>query len=293
MVDPACHFSVVIPCFNEVDSILKTVDGLLADLAGEGVFEIIVVDDGSTDGSKEIVNSIVQSYDNVLLVEHSVNRGYGAALKSGIRRASSDLIAITDADGTYPNEKIGELVKLCEKYDMVVGARIGENVTYSKVRAIPKYFLRHWVSWIAGQNVPDINSGLRVFRKDIAESFFGVLSNKFSFTITITLSFLTTYRSVLYVPIGYKPRVGKSKIQPVRDTARFIGLILRTGLYFAPIRALAPIIALMLCLAFGSLGYDVFYAQNLTDKTVLLFFFAFNTGMFALLADMFDKRIGV
>ena len=173
---------------------------------------------------------------------------------------------------------------------MVVGSRTGENVTYSKIRSIPKFFMRKWVSWLANQDVPDINSGLRVFRKDIAERFFGVLSDKFSFTITITLAMLTNYRRVKFVPIDYKSRVGKSKIKPIEDTLRFSSLILRTGVYFAPVRAFMPIFGVLFLSAFVSLGIDVFVFRDLTDTTLLLFLFSLNVAMFTLLADMIDKR---
>ena len=154
---------MVIPCYNEMRSIERTIEEIRGD-ANRSVFRIIVVDDGSTDDTKKILRKIPPA-DDLQIIEHARNRGYGAALKTGIRAASTELIAITDADGTYPNDRLPELVALCAQYDMVVGARIGENVQYSKLRSIPKYFLRRWMSWIARQNIPDINSGMRVFRK--------------------------------------------------------------------------------------------------------------------------------
>ncbi|PCI58761.1 MAG: glycosyl transferase family 2, partial [Kordiimonadales bacterium] len=150
--------------------------------------------------------------------------------------------------------------------------------------------LRHWVSWIARYPVPDINSGFRVFRRDIALKYIGILPDSFSFTTTITLAMLTNYHRVKYEPINYRARVGKSKIKPIRDTLRFIMLILRTGTYFAPLRVFFPLIAIMIMLATASLIYDITVLRNLTDKTVLLYLFSMNTGMFALLADMIDKR---
>lgn len=289
--DCSVDFTVVIPCYNEVDGIEATLGSITRDLHSGSSYEIIVVNDGSDDGTQELLEKCAPNYPNVRIIAHENNRGYGAALKTGIRAAHSELIVITDADGTYPNERINELVDLCKDYDMVVGARTGKNVIYSKLRAFPKFFLKRWVSWLAGQNVPDINSGLRVFRKNIAESFFGVLSDQFSFTITITLSMLTTYRRTLFVPIDYHPRIGKSKIKPIRDTWRFIVLILRTGTYFAPIRAFMPIFSVLFLGASLSFFYDIFVLHNLTDKTVLLFLFSLNIVMFALLADMIDKRI--
>lgn len=283
------HFSVIVPCFNEEDSIRDTVEFLYRKIGQDSAFELIVVDDGSTDGTPQALDAVSFDYPELRIFRHNTNKGYGAALKTGISRASHALIAITDADGTYPNERIPELVTECEDFDMVVGSRTGEDVVYSKIRAIPKAFLRMWASWIAGQEIPDINSGLRVFRKDAVMQFFGILPNTFSFTTTITLAMLTNYRPVKFIAINYRARVGKSKIKPVRDTLRFIILILRTGMYFAPVRVLAPIVFLLVFLTIISLAYDISIG-NLTDKSVILAMFSLNTGMFALLADMIDKR---
>lgn len=285
-------FSIIVPCYNEEEAIAGTIQELHEAVPETETYEIIVVNDGSTDDTKRILDQIAGDYTNLHIVVHAKNRGYGAALKTGIRRAKAEIIVITDADGTYPNERIPELVHACREYDMVVGARTAEGVVHSKLRAIPKIFLRVWASWIAGQNIPDINSGLRVFRKSVVEKFLGILPDSFSFTLTITLALLTNYRPVYYIPITYHHRTGSSKIKPVRDTVRFINLILRTGIYFAPLRVLGPFIIILGLLAMGSLAHDIFILQNLTDKTTMLFLFTFNTGMFALLADMIDKRIG-
>ncbi|MFQ5760665.1 MAG: glycosyltransferase family 2 protein [Acidiferrobacterales bacterium] len=282
--------SLVVPCYNEEDAIEETVRDLTAAFANGGGFEIIVVNDGSTDGSRRILERLGEKYPDVRVLAHERNRGYGAALKTGIRQARAELIAITDADGTYPSDRIPELVATCENYDMVVGARVADDVQYSRVRALPKFFLKKWMSWVAGQNIPDINSGMRVFRKSVVESFIGILPDSFSFTVTITLAMLTNYRPTLFVPISYSERVGNSKIKPVSDTLRFIMLILRTGVYFAPLRAFFPFVCVLGTLALGSFLYDIFALSNLTDKTVLLFLFSMNAGMFALLADMIDKR---
>ncbi|TQV76260.1 glycosyltransferase family 2 protein [Denitrobaculum tricleocarpae] len=284
------EFSIVVPCYNEEGAIEETIDHLTSLISKDRDYEIIVVNDGSTDETGKILTDLTSKHTNLNVLTHQKNRGYGAGLKTGIGRARGDLVVITDADGTYPNERIPELVDLCQDYDMVVGARVGENVTYSKIRKIPKVFLQAWVSWIAGQHVPDINSGLRVFRRDVAQRFFRILPNSFSFTITITLAMLTTYRAVLFEPINYKARIGNSKIKPIRDTLRFCALIMRTGTYFAPMRVLMPFVWVFAALSAASLAFDTFVLQNLSDKTTLLFLATFNTAMFALLADMIDKR---
>lgn len=285
------EYTVVVPCFNEEQAISDIVVDIANQLSDCPTCKLIVVDDGSKDRSLDLLADLAKKIDKLEVVSNEHNLGYGAALKAGIARAKTDLIVITDADGSYPIDQIPTLAQECAEFDMVVGARTGPQVTYSKLRSIPKAFLTLWVSWIARQKVPDINSGMRVFRKQVVERYIPVLPNTFSFTITLTLAMLTNYRPVKFQPINYTARIGKSKIDPVRDTLRFITLILRTGMYFAPVRVLAPIVFALGLATLGSLIYDI-WLRNLTDKTVILAMFTLNTGIFALLADMIDKRSG-
>ncbi|OHE84973.1 MAG: glycosyl transferase family 2 [Lysobacterales bacterium RIFOXYD1_FULL_69_11] len=282
--------SVLVPCFNEENAVDETIHKLDAALSPLGDFEIVAIDDGSVDRTLERLNALATRYSRLRIVEHDRNRGYGAALKTGMRHAASDMIAITDADGTYPVEDLPRLVELSANYDMVVGARTGSDVTYSKIRKIPKYFLHRWVNWIVNLKVPDINSGMRVFRKDMAQKFVRILPNGFSFTITITISSLRNNYRVRYEPINYYQRTGKSKIHPIKDTLRFLQIIGRTGMYFAPLRILAPIVVLLGLATTASLAHDLFVLRDLTEKSLLLLVSTFNVGMFAMLADMIDKR---
>ena len=285
-------YTIIIPCFNEENAILKTFTSIIDTTDEIDNFQIIIVNDGSYDNTKIILEQLEKKHENVLIINHEKNKGYGAALKTGLRRANHKMIVITDADGTYPNERIPELVEYAinENMDMVVGSRTAKGeVEYPLIRKIPKWFLLKYASWMAGQKIPDMNSGLRVFKKEIAEKFISILPNGFSFTTTITLAMLTNYYSVKYIPISYSSRIGKSKIKPIRDTINFIQLILRTGMYFAPLRVFLPI-TFILSVAFGiSFVYDTFQG-NLTDKTLIFLMFTLNSGMFALLADMIDKR---
>jgi len=283
-------FSIVIPCYNEVGAIEDTLREIESSVFWPDPYEVIVVNDGSRDGSTEVLERLAEELPKLRVLHHARNRGYGAALKSGIAVAYAPIIVITDADGTYPNHRIPEFVEGCANFEMVIGSRTADDVEYSKIRSIPKFFLKRWVSWLAGQPVPDMNSGLRAFRRSTIEHFIGIMPDGFSFTTTSTLAFLTNFRPVQFLPIGYKTRIGKSKIKPIRDTLRFSMLILRTGMYFAPLRLLSPVIALFALLSLGSLAYDVFWVANLSDKTTLLFMLTFNTALFALLADMIDKR---
>ena len=288
--------SIIIPCYNEKNAIRDTIDCIQAVIRKSEIndVEIIAVNDGSSDGSEHVLNSLAEDdqTNNLLVVHHKRNQGYGAALKTGIRRSQSDYICITDADGTYPNERIPELINqiTSKDLDMVVGARIGPNVDYSKIRSIPKMILVPWVSFLCGTDVPDMNSGLRIFRRDRSLDFLKLLPDGFSFTTTITICLLRNRYAVEFTPISYSKRIGKSHIKPIRDTLRFTQLILRTGMYFAPMRLLSPLIATLAALFTISGIYDLTILNNLTDKTVLLGFASLNIVMFALLADMIDKR---
>jgi glycosyltransferase involved in cell wall biosynthesis len=280
-------FSLVLPVYNEEGAIAATLDELQSILhSADCDYEIITVNDGSSDRTGEIL----RDRTDVRLIEHPRNRGYGAALKTGIRHAKYPLIVITDADGTYPNERIPQLVSLTAQADMVVGARIGANVQYSTLRKIPKWFLVRFAQWVAQSSIPDLNSGLRVFRKSVVERFIKILPDTFSFTTTITIAMLTNNYIVHYEPIDYRFRVGKSKIKPIRDTLRFIQLILRTGVYFAPLRVFLPIAMVFFCGCTITLIQDIFVREDLTERTLILFLAATQTAMFALLADMIDKR---
>ncbi|MGD8451830.1 MAG: glycosyltransferase family 2 protein [Phycisphaerae bacterium] len=284
------QFSVIVPCYNEEAAIRETVAALRRALPDPETYELIVVNDGSTDRSAKILSELEREDAHLRVEHHPRNRGYGAALKTGIQRAHSELIVITDADGTYPNERIAELVAVARDADMVVGARTADDAVYPLIRKIPKAFLRTYASWLARRRIPDLNSGMRVFRRSVAQHFLRILPDGFSFTTTITLAMLTNFHDVRYIPIGYAHRKGRSKIRPIRDTVRFVQLIVRTGTYFAPMRVFFPFALVLFGAFILSALYDVFFLNNLTDKTILFFLFAMNTGMFALLADMIDKR---
>jgi len=284
------NFSIVVPCYNEQDAIAQTIEAIRNALPDKNSYELIFVNDGSTDETGLVLESELKKDGNFRIVTHNKNRGYGAALKTGIRLAQADLIAITDADGTYPSERIVDLVEAIKDADMVIGSRTGESVLYPLHRRFPKAFLCRYANWVTGTNIPDLNSGQRVFRKEQIKRFMRFLPDTFSFTSTITIAFLTNNLTVKYIPINYNDRIGKSKISPIRDTLRIIQLLVRTGMYFSPIKVFSPVVGFLALSFLISLSYDIFLIKNLTDKTVMLLLFTLNSGMFTLLADMIDKR---
>lgn len=283
--------TVVVPAYNE-EGAIAAVLAHLVEVMETSVFahEIIVVDDGSDDRTAELA----QQAGCVRVIEHRTNRGYGAALKTGIRHARHPLICITDADGTYPNERIPDLVSAleAEEYDMVVGARVGQNVRIPFLRRPAKWTIRQLATYVAGQPIPDLNSGLRVFRRDVALRFDGMLPDAFSFTTTITLAMLTNRYLVDYTPIDYHARVGKSKIRPVQDTLNFIQLVWRIALYFAPLKFFLPLSAFLFLLAVAWALFTMLSLGQLADvSTLVIAMTAFQVAVIGMLAELINKRL--
>jgi glycosyltransferase involved in cell wall biosynthesis len=224
--------SVVIPAFNEQDGIGQTLDDVQVALQDAGIVaEVIVVDDGSTDQTGAIATA-----HGATVIRHPINVGYGRSLKDGIRQARYDLIAIADADCSYPVHELPRLLKAGEGFDMVVGARTGPTYRGSFLRFPARKLFQWLVEFSVGQRIPDVNSGLRIMRKDVVLRFFDTLSNGFSFTTTLTMAMLLNAYFVTFVPVAYFPRRGRSKIRVVRDTLRMAQIIIEAILYHNPIK---------------------------------------------------------
>jgi glycosyltransferase involved in cell wall biosynthesis len=277
--------SVVIPVYNEEKTIGAVLDELIAILKDKA-YEIIAVDDGSTDNTVKAVQE-----KPVTLIQHTHNIGYGAAIKTGIKNATNDVIVIIDGDGSYPVKAIPELRKEAEEYDMVVGARTGKEVKIQLYRRPAKWFLSKLANYLAKTKIPDLNSGMRIFRRKEVEKFYNILPNKFSFTTTMTLAYHTTGLLVKYVPINYYKRAGKSKIRPFKDGFNFILLILRTITYFNPLKVFLPVGFAF----FGAAILIFLFSKMITGRfmdvtTVILVVAAIQTVLFGLLADLVVRR---
>jgi hypothetical protein len=251
--------SVVLPAFDEEQGLLATLEGVRSALKGR-TYEIVVVDDGSTDATPRILAACT----DVTVVRHQENRGYGAALKAGIRVARYPLVVVMDADGTYPVVAIPALVDRCGSADMVVGARLGQHVYSTFPRNAAKWCFRQFAQWITGTTIPDLNSGLRVFHRPVAELCWGLLPDGFSFTTTITVASIMERLVVCFETVDYMPRLGRSKVRPLRDTARIARQLLRLGLRFAPLRTAAAIALPVLVVSVGLSTYHLAQLGRIT-----------------------------
>jgi len=278
--------SVVIPAYNEAAHVAAQIQAVrdVMELTGWN-FEIIVVDDGSVDGTAQ---RAVET--GVRVLRNRRNRGYGASLKRGIAAAGYGWILITDADGTYPPAAIPELLAAAAEADMVVGARVGPNVAIPASRRPAKWVLGKLASYLAGRKLPDINSGLRLMRRDLVERYVHLLPSGFSFTTTITLASTCNDYQVEYVPIDYLARLGSSKIRP-RHAYEFLLLIIRTIIYFNPLKVFLPFGALLGLVGLVKFVYDV-YMDNLSETVVLMFLGALIVWAVGLMADQ-NARIAM
>jgi glycosyltransferase involved in cell wall biosynthesis len=284
--------TIVVPAYNEEGGIEGVVERLCALDLGVPK-KVLVVNDGSTDGTRRVLEGLKTRHKALRVVEHRYNQGYGAALKTGFGLAETDVVVITDADGTYPEDRIVDLLAAIDAgFDMAIGARIGVDVNIPLIRRPAKAALRHLASFLAGSSIPDLNSGLRAFRRDFVLEYRPILPNGFSFTTTITLAAMTNGHPVEYVTINYAHRSGLSKIRPIRDTLGFAALIVRTVLYFNPLKVFYPLTLLLSLVLLGFLAHDIWWepTPNLGDKTVLMFVAVVQVLTVGLLADLIEKK---
>lgn len=281
--------SVVIPVYNEEKSIESTILKLHSILKNID-YELIVVNDCSIDMTKDVLKGI----NNIKVLEHSKNKGYGASIKNGIKNSKYDFIAITDADGTYPNERLIEFYHYIknDKLDMIVGSRTGSNVNIPLVRKPAKWFIGKLANYVVDKPIPDINSGLRIFKKSVFLKFISIIPDGFSLTTTITLGMLSGDYDVKFLPIDYFKRSGKSKIRPIHDTLNFIKLILKIGLYFAPLKIFLPISFLFLFVAILWGFISKYYLGSLADvSSLIIAMTGFNIAMLAFISELINHRL--
>jgi glycosyltransferase involved in cell wall biosynthesis len=279
--------SIIIPAFNEERGIGPVIAEVRERLRARGIeAEVVVVDDGSRDGTAQVASAA-----GARVIQHRSNRGYGAALKTGIAAASHEVVAIIDADGTYPAARLPDMVDELEHADMVVGARTGSDVQIPLLRRPAKWVLAQLANYVSGTRIPDLNSGLRVFRRDVVMQYFPILPDQFSWTTTITLALHCDKYAVSYLPIDYRVREGVSKIVPW-DAYNFAILILRTAMLFRPLRIFLPLVVLCLLYGTGKMTLDMIRDPNISASALLALLSALQLLLIGMLGDAMAMRLG-
>ncbi len=291
------YVSIILPCYNEQDHVAAEVARICAamDASGYG-YEVLAFDDASTDETLTRLREIAPRFPHLQVVHFHRNGGSGTVRRIGTQRARGEIVVWTDADMTYPNERIPELVQMLEKdatVDQVVGARTSEEGTHKVLRVPAKWFIRKLAERLTNVRIPDLNSGFRAFRREVALPYLRLLPPGFSCVTTITLAFLSNQHDVCYVPIEYAKRSGTSKFRFVTDAYRYILQVLRMVMYFNPLKVLMPVALFLLGLAVAKGIYDIaVHPLSFAVNTVLIFVTGLLIASLALLADLIVRSRG-
>jgi glycosyltransferase involved in cell wall biosynthesis len=253
--------SVIVPALNEEGAIAEVVARLQS---GGPWHEIIVVDDGSTDATGERARAA-----GAIVVRHPYNKGNGAAVKSGIRRATGDVVLIVDGDGQHRPADAARLVSGIGEYELVVGARSAATQA-TLMRRFGNHLLNRLASYLTERNIPDLTSGFRAARRDCLLEFLHLLPNGFSTPATTTMSFIKAGYSVSFVPIEAEQRVGQSKIKLAKDGAKFFLILLKIITIFSPLRIFVPISVIIFALGFLYALRTIWTQSHVTNSSVLL-----------------------
>ncbi|WP_067605965.1 glycosyltransferase family 2 protein [Nocardiopsis listeri] len=289
--EPPVRVTIVLPCFNEEDHVVDEVKRICSamDTSGYG-YELLAVDDASADDTLDRLREVEHLFPHMRVIAFGHNGGAGTVRRIGSQRARGEFVVWTDADMTYPNERIPELVAMLEadpEIDQVVGARTQEMGTHKALRVPAKWVIRKIAERLTNTPIPDLNSGLRVFRRDVARPYLRLLPPGFSCVTTITLAFLSNQHQIRYVPIEYAKRAGTSKFHFVSDAYRYILQVLRMVMYFNPLKVLMPPALWLLGIGTAKLVFDqvrnLFY---LPSNTVFILMTGLLLAAIALLADL-------
>jgi glycosyltransferase involved in cell wall biosynthesis len=296
---PRPYVTIVLPCFNEGEHVLQEIERITAAMnASEFTYELLCIDDASTDNTLAVLHDAAARYANLRVMAFRRNGGSGTARRIGTQQAYGEIVVWTDADMTYENERIPDLVRILrddDSYDQVVGARTTEEGTHKWARVPAKWLIRKIAEKLTNQTIPDLNSGLRAFRREVSLPYLRLLPPGFSCVTTITLAFLSNQHDIKYVPTSYAKRAGVSKFHFVRDAYRYILQVLRMVMYFDPLKVLMPpalwLIVIGLVKAVIDMVRHPFYFPA---STVLLIVSGIMIGSLALLSDLVVRsRTGV
>jgi glycosyltransferase involved in cell wall biosynthesis len=291
------YVSIILPCYNEQDHVTAEVERICAVMdQSEYDYELLAFDDASTDDTLARLHEAAPRFPHLQVVHFYRNGGSGTVRRIGTQRARGEIVVWTDADMSYPNDRIPEFVTMLEKdstLDQVVGARTSEQGTHKVLRVPAKWFIRKLAEQLTGSQIPDLNSGLRAFRRQVALPYLRLLPPGFSCVTTITLAFLSNQHDVRYVPIEYAKRAGTSKFRFVTDAYRYILQVLRMVMYFNPLKVLMPVALTLLVLGVGKGIYDVAaHPFHIASDTVLTFVAGLIIVTLALLADLIVRSRG-
>ena len=285
------YVTIVLPCYNEEGHVVAEIERITAAMEASGYsYELMCVNDASTDDTLAKLYEAAPRFPKMEVVNFHRNSGSGTVRRIGTQRARGEIVVWTDADMTYPNERIPELVQILEKdptIDHVVGARTSEQGTYKLLRVPAKWFIRKFAERLTGAKIPDLNSGLRAFRRDVSLPYLRLLPAGFSCVTTITVSFLANNHEMYFLPIDYYKRAGKSKFKFAKDSYRYILQVLRMTMYFNPLKVLMPVALTLLGIGFLKAIYDlVAHDLHIATGTVLVFVTGLLIASVALLADL-------
>lgn len=277
--------TILLPAYNEQEAIGRVIDDVRAAMSRTAYrYEILVVDDCSTDGTAEVARE-----RGVRVLRHPVNRGSGAARRTGILEARGEIIVMLDADGSYDAHSIPLLLEYFPEFDQVNGARTSEQGTYRVLRIVAKALIRWLAMFLSGVSIPDLNTGLKAFKRSIMLEYLWVLPDGFSCVTSMTLAFLTNGYRVHYIPTPYYPRIGKSKFHPLADTASYLSTVVRLCTYFRPLRVYGPLSVSLLGLGIAKSVYDVALRaekHSLEESDIMLMTGGIMVGAIGLLADL-------
>jgi len=272
------EISVIIPAYNEEEAIGPVVRDVIERIADAK--EVIVVDDGSSDGTAAAAEQA-----GATVIRSPYNKGNGAAVKAGIRHATGDIAVMMDGDGQHKAEDIDRLLeRIREGHDMVVGARnFGSQAGLH--RGLANWLYNSLASYVAGHRIPDLTSGFRAIRRDVARKFLYLLPNTFSYPSTITLALFRSGYSVAYIPIEAARRVGQSKIRYLRDGSRFLLIITKIATLFAPVKIFLPAAAGFFLAGLGWYAYTFVTTHRFTNMSALLMGFAVQLFLLGFIAE--------
>jgi len=278
--------SIIVPVYNEEKAIGRVIDDINREIRkGDYLYEIIVVDDASSDRSAEIAKE-----RKVRVIQRRINGGSGASRKTGIKNAAGEIIVMLDGDGSYDASSIPKMLSYFPEYDQVNGARISEEGTFKILRFSAKWLIRKLACYLTGTKIPDLNTGLKSFKRDIMKKYLWMIPDGFSCVTSMTLAFLTNGHSVKYIPTKYFKRIGKSKFHPIKDTLSYLQTIIRMITFFSPLKIFLPVSLFLFFAGIFIFLFSYFFTPKVMDiSTIILLVSSFQILAIGTLAELIVK----